>query len=486
MSLSARLSAFFLAALAVVLAGFSVSLYLLARAYLERQTEERLAAALDVLTAAVEVKKRVVEWEPNNRQLPLGLEDDPSQVRWMVHDGRGQPVQRSRNLGRQDLRTGTATANDGWGQRAFDIDRDGQPWRVVQRRILPEAGDTSTAPAALEKGEYHALVLTSAVSLEPMQDTLRTLALTLAGLSAGLWVLAAVLGWWLCRRALVPLTRMASAARAMHAADRDQRLPVPPTHDELQDLGQSFNDLLARLQEAYERQQRFTGDASHQLRTPLTAMLGQVEVTLRRDRSPDEYRHVLGLVHAQATQLRQIVEMLLFLARADSEARMPHLEILDLDAWLADFLGHHAGQPRAADLRRESAGGHKLVRAQPALLGQLVANLVDNAFKFSPPGTPVVLRTAAADGTVMLDVEDHGCGIAPEHLSHLFEPFYRALPGQAPATPGVGLGLAVVQRIAQAFGGTVTVQSEPGRGSRFRLTLPAQVRAAHAASLRAE
>src|SRR5262249_31404843 len=122
--------------------------------------------------------------------------------------------------------------------------------------------------------------------------------------------------------------------RSIQAADLTQRLPNPGTHDELEQLGSAFNDLLKRLQEAFERQRRFTGDASHQLRTPLTIILGQIEVALRRTRTLDDYQTVLASVHTQSLNLQRIVEMLLFLARADAEARLPHLEILDLSQWL--------------------------------------------------------------------------------------------------------------------------------------------------------
>src|SRR5207248_10102086 len=142
----------------------------------------------------------------------------------------------------------------------------------------------------------------------------------------------------LCRRALAPVTRMAGAARIMSAADLDQRLPAPGSRDELEDLRRAFNGLLGRLQEAFERQRRFTGDASHQLRTPLTVMLGQIEVALRRDRPAGEYRDALHVAHGQAVRLRQIVEMLLFLARADAEARLRHLERVELAGWLAGHL----------------------------------------------------------------------------------------------------------------------------------------------------
>jgi signal transduction histidine kinase len=463
MSLTGRLTVFYLTALALVLAGFSASLFLLARAYLHRRVGDQLRSALDVLTAAAEVGRQGVEWEPQERQLTLGQDDDPGQVRWTVHDHRGRPVQRSHNLHDQDLIPGGELAND------QEVERQGEAWRVMRRTVTsPRA-----LPSSRRRPPFHeALVLTSGLSLEPVRETLRNLALALGGISAALWFASLLMVRRLCRRALVPLTRMAATARAMGPADHDRRLPVPVTGDELEDLGRAFNDLLARLQEAFLRQQRFTGDASHQLRTPLTAVLGQIEVVLRRERSAAEYRQVLQQVHGQGLQLRQIVEMLLFLARADAEALAPTLETIDLAEWLPEYLRAGADQPRSADLRPEiPGGGHFRVKVQPALLAQLLDNLLDNARKYSPPGTPVVLRLGRDSGRVTLSVEDRGCGIAPEDLPHVFEPFYRGCRVYPSAPAGVGLGLAVVQRIAQRFGGEVRPESGPG-GSCFQLLLP--------------
>ena len=188
----------------------------------------------------------------------------------------------------------------------------------------------------------------------------------------------------------------------MTAADLG-RLPVPGTGDELDDLGRVFNDLLDRLQGAFdrlndvlERQRRFAGDASHQLRTPLAALLGQVQLARRRDRSPEEYRRVLDRVHDEGTRLRQIVESLLLLA--EPGGTRIELEIVDLRGWLPEHLARWSGHPRAGDLRVEVEDDRPLdVRVHSPLLAQLVDNLLDNALKYSPPGSPVVVR-AGHDG----------------------------------------------------------------------------------------
>jgi heavy metal sensor kinase len=470
MSLTARLSAFFLSALALVLVGFSVVLYLLAGNYLDRQMDGRLDAALETLAAAAEFKDDWVEWEPQERRLLLGQDVGPEQVRWTIHDDRGKPIDHSRNLDAADPLALLA-------QSAVDKpislwrDGDGRVWRLGQRRLQ---GDRSGAVTVPEPNQYPSLVLTAALSQAPVAAALRNLALALLALSGGSWLLAVFLGRWFCRQALVPVTRMALFARSLRAADLDQRLPDAKTGDELADLGQAFNDLLARLHDSFERQRRFTGDASHQLRTPLAAILGQIDVALRRERAPEEYRRVLGLIHDQTEHLHQIVEMLLFLSRAEAETALPRLENVDLAAWLPDHLKGWSTHARAADLRLDmSAGGPFWAKVHTPLLGQLLNNLLDNACKYSEPGTPITLRLRQENGKVLLAVQDLGRGIAPDDQARVFEPFFRSAQARSRGDPGVGLGLAVARRIATALGGTLTLQSQPGYGSEFTLHLPA-------------
>lgn len=500
MTLTSRLSLFFLGALALVLAGFSFGLYELAATHLHRQVDERLEAALATLTAAAEIDGEQVLWQPHERQLTIGQDPAADQVRWTVQDDRGKVLDHSANLP-ADFRLADAAPTIAAAPSPSLIYRGAEPWGLLQRRVaVPprpsadgdddgnhQAGDKRSGSAAARlkkeaetpptKGKRpgrknSALVLTSGLSLAPVQSTLQQLGWALGGLSAGVWLLAAVLGRWLCGRALLPVRRMAQTARSIHAENLGQRLAVARTGDELADLGTSFNDLLSRLQEAFERQKRFTGDASHQLRTPLTAALGQIEVALRRERSPEEYREVLTMVHGQAEQLRQIVETLLFLARADAEARLPELDELNIGDWLKKHAGQWSSHQRKGDLRLEATDEPLWVGAHPALLGQLVDNLWENATKYSSPGSPITIRLAAASGQVTLTVEDAGSGIAADELPHIFEPFYRSPEARRRGVGGVGLGLAVAQRIVSVFGGSIAVESHPGQGARFTVSLP--------------
>jgi signal transduction histidine kinase len=416
--------------------------------------------------------------------LTIGQATEPDAVRWLVVDEHGEHVDKSSNLGSsgapkppldpvQVIDTNRSGAVSG-----CDIAADGQAWRLSRRWLRPPSAgqvpptSSTPAPGSHQERKYSALLLTTALSLEPVTSTLRALLAWLSGISFGSWLLAALGGRWFSARALAPVSRMASAARSMETADMGKHLPVAPTGDELEDLGRTLNALLDRRHEAFERQRRFTGDASHQLRTPLTAMLGQVEVALRRERSADEYRQVLNLVKHQSIHLRQIIEMLLFLARADAEAKLTQLETIDLRDWLAQYLQRWRSHERAADIQLRTSTEDSLeVQAQGPLLGQLVDNLLENAAKYSPAGTPITLQMAADTEGVLLTVEDRGCGIPADDLPHIFEPFFRSSQVRQQGQGGVGLGLAVAHRIAVAFGGNLTAESREGKGTSLTLRL---------------
>src|SRR5205814_1804649 len=231
--------------------------------------------------------------------LPLGQEPGAERLRWMVFDDRGRRVDHSRNLVDADLtaawipRPGTAELP------AQLVDRRGRTWRVSQRRIWPSAAPASRSQAAVHREPttdpqpsevlHPSLVLTVCAPIGPMEATLATLGWFLIVLSVVIWLIAALLCRRLSRRALIPLTKMVESARELDATEPGWSLEEAGTGDELDDLGRAFNDLLSRLHVAYQRQRRFSSDASHQLRTPLTVLIGQIQVALRHERSGEEY-----------------------------------------------------------------------------------------------------------------------------------------------------------------------------------------------------
>jgi len=477
MSLSGRFLTLMLTTLGLVLVGFSAAIYAAASVALNRQVDARLSGALDVLAAAAEVHPDEVEWEPQERVLPLGMGGEAEELRWLVFDHHGSLIDRSRNLPDAELQAGWTPrdVDSTWPSRL--VDREGRSWRVARRRIaagLPTTGSRAAgdqpAPLFIDQPllARPSLVLTVGTPIGPTSATLTALLGFLAALGAGIWLVAALLCRRLSRRALEPLRRMAESARGLDAADPGWCLERAGTGDELDDLGRAFNDLLGRLHLAYDRQRRFGSDASHQLRTPLTVLIGQIEVALRRERTVEEYRRVLTSALGRSVQLGQIVEALLFLARAESDARPPEGEPIDLAGWAA---GHLADRP-GVTLHQPSAADRPSIRAHPHLLGQLLDNLLDNAAKYAPAGTPIVVEAARSGPVAMLAVEDCGPGIPPEDLDRVFEPFHRSAEARRSGTPGAGLGLAVVRRIASAFGATATARNVPGRGCRIEIRFP--------------
>jgi heavy metal sensor kinase len=499
LKLTTRLTLFFLATLGLVLVGFSTALYFLASSHLHQQSEERLEAALNTLAAAAEIGPEGVEWEPAARHLNLGTASFGDQVVWLVSDDKGQIVDRSKQSGPPPRsQTGVWERGEVWerGGSAEDllakVSQDlrtsqrlskrlhwqGERWQCSQRWIQPAiTAGLKPAPAQPEPKDdgpkYSALAITVGVSLEPARATLQQLLATLVGLSLAVWLVALFLGRAVCRRALRPVTVMAASAREMNVDDLANRLAIRSTGDELEDLSRAFNGLLERLQESFERQRRFTGDASHQLRTPLTAMLGQIEVALRRERPAEEYQQVLSTVHQRAGHLRRIVEALLFLARADNEARLPELERVQLSDWLAVHLQTWSEHERAKDIVLQcSDAGSSFALVQPALLGELVNILIENAAKYSPLGTPITVRLHQEKQAVSVQVKDQGCGIGETDLPHVFTPFFRSAETRRRGIEGSGLGLSIAKRLAEAFGGVLSVTSLLGQGSSFILWLP--------------
>ena len=464
MSLVTRVSVAFLVALALALGGFSASLWYLASLRLRLALDQELEATLDRF--------------PGRVAMPTG------RVAWAILDEEGRTVEGPPGADR-------ATPLDGrdLGPLAVDMattirGADGLRWRILARRL--PGGRHHGGPVDGKREDHRpphrgpdgppdrgrpVHVLAAWASVEPVEAEVRWLSAALPLLSLALWVLAAAIGRYFARRALAPLVALADSARGM-AADGG-RLPSPGTRDELEDFARSFNGLLDRLQVAHERQRQFTGQASHQLRTPLAALIAAIEVARRRPRPAEEHERILDRLREDAVRLWRVVEALLFLARADAEAALPDRERLDLAAWAAEHLGGWAGHDRAADLRFEGPeDGPAWTQAHRALLGQLLDNLLENAAKYSSAGSPIVVRARVEPDGIALEVEDRGVGIGPADLARVFEPFFRSDSARRAGHAGTGLGLAVARRIAEAHGGTIAAASEPGRGTRFVVRLP--------------
>jgi heavy metal sensor kinase len=283
----------------------------------------------------------------------------------------------------------------------------------------------------------------------------------------------AITGYLVAGRALRPLDSMAKRAADITADHLHERLEINNPDDELGQLGTAFNTALARLENSFEQLRRFTADASHELRTPLTAIRSVGEVSLRMPGDPIYYRDIIGSMLEETNRLTRLVDSLLTMSRADAGRVQLHLaetDLVDLARESANLLEVLA-EEKEQTLRIE---GDEVVTvlADRTILRQALVNLIDNAVKYSPIKGEIRVRVMSSGQDALIEVQDNGPGIPPEHQSHIFERFYRIDKARTRAEGGTGLGLSIAQWAVVAHKGSIDVQSVTGMGSVFHIRLP--------------
>jgi heavy metal sensor kinase len=319
-------------------------------------------------------------------------------------------------------------------------------------------------------GARHVVVVGE--SLESVERSVdRVLVLLLLAGPAAL-AATALGGWWLARKALLPVERMTSQAQRIGIDRLDERIAVPEANDEIRRLAVTLNAMLDRLEHGVEEKHRLIADASHELRTPLAVMRAELDVTLRGEQLSPDARLVLESAREEVGRMSRTVNNLLTLAEVD-EGR---LGLLPARVELRDAIEAAARPLRplaaAKHLQLEVGGDGAEAEADPQRLHQAITNFIENAIKYARPDGHVRATAWSTDAEVGVTVADDGPGIPAEAREHLFDRFYRVDGARGRDDGGSGLGLAICREIAGAHGGRVWVESEEGRGSRFSLALP--------------
>jgi signal transduction histidine kinase len=286
-------------------------------------------------------------------------------------------------------------------------------------------------------------------------------------------LLAAIGGHLMSRKALRPVAALAAEARRINDRNLEIRLPVPSAEDEISDLSRTLNQMLERIDKAFTSVRTFTGNASHELRTPISLLRTEIEVTLYRTRDSEEYRAVLGRLHKETVRMTSLVENLLSLARADGGAETVTLAPMQINLLFSQVAGTWkcAMDQALLDFSVEMPGDDLIVLGDAHGIPRLLSILLENASKYTPPGGSVKL-TASTDGErITLSVHDTGSGIDPAHRTKIFDRFYRATPAGGAVPAGSGLGLSLGKWVAERHGTELSVESEPGRGSVFSFSL---------------
>jgi heavy metal sensor kinase len=287
-------------------------------------------------------------------------------------------------------------------------------------------------------------------------------------------LVASALGYWISRRALAPVDQITLAAQRISAHNLSARLTVLRSGDELQRLTETLNQMLKRIEEALDRTARFSADASHELRTPITVMRTRVELALRRPRTAVENHETLEHLHVELVRASELLDNLMLLARADSGAEQLRIAPANIEDALKDVLAQVsplAGE-RGISLRPELPDHPIWIPGDRQLLQRLFLILIDNAVKYTPISGQVSIALTTTDGLATVSVRDTGIGIADDDLPHIFDRFYRADKARSGPLGGAGLGLSIGRWIAEAHGGSIHVESRSGEGSTFKVILP--------------
>lgn len=328
----------------------------------------------------------------------------------------------------------------------------------------------------LEQGKIFEVVQLGS-DLTAIDDTVQHFRNTLLFFSPLLFLGLAAAGWFLSGRTLEPVVRLTRMMQQITVENLSERLHFDNRGDELSQLTENFNAMLARLGTSVERIRQFSGDASHELRTPLAILKGETEVALRWAKDTDELRTTLASNLEEIVRMERIIDDLLSLAKGEAGELRLNLVDFSLSDTLQDLYlaGNLLGESKSITVQLELKVEQEIIlRGDQLQVHRMLLNLVSNGIKYTPEGGRVTLSLALDRQHAVIAVADTGFGISAKHLPHIFERFYRIDESRNRAIGGTGLGLAIVRAIVLAHHGTIDVQSEPGQGSIFTVRLPLQ------------
>jgi two-component system heavy metal sensor histidine kinase CusS len=442
LSISQRLAAMFAAASFVMLAVLGVAMHGLLKRELERHQVNELQARWQLHQSLIAKYSDAEHWHvvqskfdntlPENGRVRLWVLSSDSRFRY------GPPL-----TGQQ-----LAAASSGGGIGQLAVDEGEQPMKTY----------TAEVPA---KGERPAVRLMVAIDETPFIETLQAFTVGLVALTVVGALGAAGLGYYIAGLGLRPLERMSAEAQTLSPDDLSRRLQAGTLPPELSKLADSFNGALSRLEAAYQQLEAFNADVAHELRTPIGNLIGQTQVTLSRERNVTELKELLHSNLEDLERLRAIVNDMLFLAAADRGERAPNRVEVSIAQELARAVEYLEFIFEEAEVRvRIEGDAHASI--ETALFRRAVCNLLQNAVQHAPRGAEIIVFVLQQPGAIRVSVQNPGSGIAREHLSRLFDRFYRVDISRSGSRENHGLGLAIVRAVATMHGGTVFAESENG------------------------
>ena len=347
---------------------------------------------------------------------------------------------------------------------------------------IPHVEQGSAAPQVIMNREQievtkrgpHGSVIQVVRSFERDLSNLHRFGIQIAGIAVLTLIVGIVGGWWISGRIVRPIQMISETAAQISATSLNRRIETMALDQELIQLGTVLNATFGRLEQSFARLTQFTADASHELRTPLAVIQCQMELALGKPRTPEAYQQTLEICLKSSDRMRSLIDGLLMLARTDAERLELRPVPVDLRDIAEDAISQLQDKEATAEIELECIlpEDNLKVLADARFLAQVPANLIDNAIQHTSAGGKISVEVRREGEKAVLTVKDTGCGIAAEHIPHLFERFYRIDAGRSRRHGGSGLGLAICRSLVEAHQGTITCESKPGEGSMFRVCLP--------------
>jgi two-component system heavy metal sensor histidine kinase CusS len=455
-------AAYSLAGLLMVILA-TASLYLVLRTELDRSTEMFLADKLHVLGSML--RERPDDEDGLREEIELESAARRYQQFYirLLHE-HGVPIMATPGMAEQlDLAQLASRTRGRSGRSIAMAGRHGQPFRVTSATVA-----VGTPPTRSDTVQI-------AIDVAQEEELLARYRLWFWGILLATSVLFPVVGHRIARHGIRPVEEIAATARRITSTNLRERIAPEGYPSELALLAGTFNEMLERLEESFERISRFTADIAHDLRTPVNNIRGEAEVALARARTGDEYRDVLESSLEEAVRLSELIGDLLFLARAESPLTEWHREKVNIGELLITVRDYYEASAADAGISLVVNDGAEPLSAEldRSLMLRAVSNLVSNAIVHTPPGGTVTLGASNEDAAIQIEVSDTGDGIPTEALPRVFDRFFRVDPSRSQTSGGTGLGLAIVQSILTLHGGSAEIASQLGRGTCVTLRMPA-------------
>ena len=463
-----RLTAWYLLVILASLAVSSLAMYFGIQEAIEDTVDTQLQARIANLSQFLKANEPHPA-APAPQPLPASAEVAPGDELYQITDASGSILFQSPAMRELEVPLDISQLHNHYRHH-----RDQGNFTTYYRRHR----DVRVLASLVQFGDraYRIQVATDVNPLYAVLETFRNWAWTVLPLILSL---AGFGGYWLSGRAMKPVHDLVRSTADISERNLSSRIVVPPAQDELRQLAETINAMLARLEAAFTRITRFTADASHELRTPITVIRTTAEVILERERSPAEIQEMVGLIVRESESTSALIEQLLTLARADADTEHLHLENLDLRALIKelDAGGRTLAEARGVQWKIEVPERPVLVLGDPSYLRRLLLILIENACRYTDRAGSVELRLGVQANEAVIEVADTGIGIPPDELTHIFDRFYRASNARFFDAEGTGLGLPIGQWIASAHGGTLSAHSTLGSGTcmsvRLRVAHPA-------------